>query len=152
MFALHMLALEAPSLLLPLLLLLLHADCVVGNTATFAGGTLGYIATPASSSHSTSAARPSVLLLHGARFSAQTWQDLGTLDALAAAGYSSVAVDLPGYGQSTTVATDSDYLYKLTRFLQHQGLLTPTVVCISPSMSGSFSVPTLFSYPNLLTG
>ena len=37
-----------------------------------------------------------VLLLHGMRFSSQSWTDLGTLHVLAALGYSAVAIDLPG--------------------------------------------------------
>lgn len=36
-----------------------------------------------------------VLFLHGARFSAKTWLDLGTLSLLADAGYRVAAVDLP---------------------------------------------------------
>lgn len=36
-----------------------------------------------------------VLLLHGAKYSAQTWLDLGTLSLLAGEGYRVAAVDLP---------------------------------------------------------
>lgn len=36
-----------------------------------------------------------VLLLHGAKYSAQTWQNLGTLAVLADAGFRVAAVDLP---------------------------------------------------------
>lgn len=37
-----------------------------------------------------------ILLLHGRMFSSKTWLDLGTLHILAAIGFRTVAVDLPG--------------------------------------------------------
>lgn len=36
-----------------------------------------------------------VLFLHGAKFSAKTWEDIGTLEFVAEKGYRVAAVDLP---------------------------------------------------------
>jgi pimeloyl-ACP methyl ester carboxylesterase len=94
-----------------------------------------------------------VLLLHGAAFHSGTWVDLGTLDALAAAGFRVVAVDLPGFGasQPAAVAMDAsgaaDYLAQLIVAL---GLERP--VLVSPSMSGRFSLPLLVEQPGLVAG
>lgn len=58
----------------------------------------------------------SVLLLHGARYTSSTWVDLGTLTALANAGYRAVAVDLPAHGSSgdrVDHETDADWTLAL---------------------------------------
>ncbi len=91
---------------------------------------------------------PCVLLLHGARFSAETWRASGTLEALARAGWRAVAVDLPGYGSSPASATPPGELL---------GLLLPALgveraVVVSPSMSGAFSLPALSRAPRLFAG
>jgi len=82
------------------------------------------------------AGRP-VLLLHGARFDATTWEGLGTLDLLAAAGYRAIAVDLPGYGRSRDARGAEDAF--LGRLVRKMGLVSPVVV--APSMSGRFAYP-----------
>ncbi len=90
----------------------------------------------------------SVLLLHGAAFDSGTWQELGTLDVLAAAGYRAVAIDLPGYGQSKDAsAKPAEFLID---FLPVLDIGRPVVV--SPSMSGRFSFPLIFLRPELVSG
>jgi pimeloyl-ACP methyl ester carboxylesterase len=94
------------------------------------------------------AGRPDVLLLHGARFSSETWRELGTLDRLAAAGFHAVALDLPGYGQSESSPIDrEDFLAEAIAAL---GMTSAVVV--SPSMSGQFSFPLLIRDPEKVRG
>uniref|UniRef100_G1SYE0 Putative protein-lysine deacylase ABHD14B n=1 Tax=Oryctolagus cuniculus TaxID=9986 RepID=G1SYE0_RABIT len=101
------------------------------------------------------AARFSVLLLHGIRFSSETWQNLGTLRRLAQAGYRAVAVDLPGLGRSKEAAAPAPlgelvpagFLAALVEALA----LGPPVV-ISPSMSGMYSLPFLTAPGSQLRG
>lgn len=83
------------------------------------------------------AAPARVLLLHGGRFSSATWEELGTLDALADAEIGAVAVDLPGFGESSAGVDDRPGF--LAELIVELGLDRPVVV--SPSMSGSFSTP-----------
>lgn len=91
---------------------------------------------------------PSVLLLHGASFSAQTWEELGTLTLLASQNYHAVAIDLPGFGQSGQASGNSeDFLIELMEALN---LNQPVI--ISPSMSGRYSLPVVANYPEKLKG
>ncbi len=91
---------------------------------------------------------PAVLFLHGASFSAQTWQDLGTLTLLAEKGYRAVAIDLLGFGQSSRVSGQPlDFLIELMTQLN---LIQP--VLVSPSMSGGYSLPLVAQQPEKLKG
>ena len=93
----------------------------------------------------------SVLLLHGAAFDSGTWQELGTLEVLAAAGYRAVAIDLPGYGQSMGVkgarVKPAEFLIDILPMLN-----VGRPVVVSPSMSGSFSFPLILERPDLVSG
>ncbi len=82
---------------------------------------------------------PEVLLLHGARFSSETWREIGTLDRLAEAGYHVVALDLPGFGQSETSPIENENF--LSEAMTSLGL--ESAVIVSPSMSGQFTFPLL---------
>jgi len=82
---------------------------------------------------------PPVLLLHGARYSSETWRELGTLDTLEASGFFVIALDLPGYGRSQRVDVDREEL--VVEVLDHLGL--DQVAIVSPSMSGQFSFPVI---------
>jgi abhydrolase domain-containing protein 14 len=89
-----------------------------------------------------------VVLLHGASFQAKTWQEIGTLQALADAGYRACAIDLPGFGESPSTGMDADHW--LGELLDQLKLDRP--VLVSPSMSGRFALPLVTSKPKRLAG
>nr|XP_002128863.1 protein ABHD14B [Ciona intestinalis] len=91
----------------------------------------------------------SVLLLHGAAFSSETWQRIGTLQFLLKQNYFPIAVDLPGLGKSskTPITDRNGFLSSLIKTL---GIEKPVV--ISPSMSGRYSIPHFILHPNELSG
>lgn len=91
---------------------------------------------------------PPVVLLHGARFHSGTWAELGTLTFLAEQGYRAIAVDLPGYGASSSLpapppVTLSDILTSLS---------TRRPVIVAPSLSGSLVFPHLLGPAEDLAG
>ncbi|XP_060095962.1 putative protein-lysine deacylase ABHD14B [Heteronotia binoei] len=99
------------------------------------------------------APRLSVLLLHGIRFSSETWLNLQTLSKLAEAGYRAVAIDLPGLGNSKDATAPAPIGEPApSSFLKSvfEALLLDQAVVISPSLSGMYSLPFLFQHSELL--
>ncbi|XP_027692838.1 protein ABHD14B [Vombatus ursinus] len=97
----------------------------------------------------------SVLLLHGIRFSSDTWLKLGTLDKLAQAGYRAVGIDLPGLGHSKeAVAPTPIGELAPSSFLQAvlEALELGSTALVSPSLSGMYSLPFLTAPGSHLCG
>ena len=89
-----------------------------------------------------------VLLLHGARFSARTWEELGTLSVLARAGYRALAIDWPGYGASPDRGEED----ARTLLASVCATLGERVVLVGPSLGGRFALEFLGSAPARVAG
>lgn len=89
-----------------------------------------------------------VLLLHGASFSSRTWEELGTIELLAAEGFPVYAVDLPGFGESEPSDVPGGEL--IDTLLDELGL--DRAVVVTPSMSGRFAWPFVIESPGRCAG
>lgn len=78
--------------------------------------------------------QPKVLLFHGARFNANTWNQVSTLKSLKEIGVPAVAVDFPGYGLSER-GSWNDLSEFIKDLLQAMDLERP--VLLGPSMGGN---------------
>lgn len=89
-----------------------------------------------------------VLLLHGAAFSAATWQELGTISLLADAGFGVAAVNLPGKeGSAPTGLAPEVFLEDLILALGWE-----EVTVVSPSASGRYALPLAAKRPGRVRG
>lgn len=85
-------------------------------------------------------------------FSSKTWLDLNTISVFAAAGYRTVAVDLPGFGNSEKLppSIEEDKSEFLLHLIKELHILKPIV--LSPSYSGFYSLPALVKNWNSFAG
>ena len=93
-------------------------------------------------------AKPTLFFLHGKAFQADTWQELGTLQASIEAGFAVIAIDLPGFGKSP----DADIApgTVINRVLEETGL--QKVILVGPSMGGKIALEFSLEYPGKITG
>ena len=89
-----------------------------------------------------------IVLLHGMKFQAATWQQLGTLEVLADLGLRVLAVDMPGFGQSP--ACDLAPALALARFLDRQDVRQ--AVLVGPSMGGRIALEFAIAHPERVAG
>lgn len=91
---------------------------------------------------------PPVLLLHGATFRAELWEEVGTLRRIADAGFFAIAADLPGHGKSkrTGVSRDAIFWRLITAMKLHQP------VVIGHSLGGTYALSLLVRHSDGLRG
>ena len=89
-----------------------------------------------------------IILLHGARFDADTWLQLGTLEQLIQVGYPVHALDMPGFGKSESCPTAESIV--IAAYIQQEELDRPVIV--GPSRGGRYALEFYFSNPELVGG
>ncbi len=89
-----------------------------------------------------------VVLLHGAKFNAETWKKTGTIVSLASAGYRVTAMDFPGCGETPPFSIDRNTFLATVLPLICKG----KAVVVSPSASGVLSLPLAINSPEMLAG
>lgn len=87
-----------------------------------------------------------VVLLHGMKFQAATWQELGTLKQICDAGFQAIALDLPGFGNSPACSVEQDSV--LESFLNELGL--NNIILVGPSMGGRISLEFTINHPEYI--
>lgn len=95
-----------------------------------------------------------VLFLHGGSYTAEIWTELGIIEAVANAGHRAVAVDLPGFGLSSSSDADpAAFLGALVTDVVGDGATgDDRLVLVSPSASGRFSLALITSGSDGLAG
>lgn len=84
-----------------------------------------------------------LLFLHGKAFQAETWQELGTLQAAIEAGFSVLAIDLPGFGKSPEADLSPETVINGVMKISN----IESAILIGPSMSGKIAMEYTFSNP-----
>jgi len=89
-----------------------------------------------------------LLFLHGKAFQAETWQELGTLQAAMDAGFSIFALDLPGFGKSPEADIAPETV--INEIMKAEGI--ESALIIGPSMSGKIGLEYSLKHPQKVAG
>ena len=89
-----------------------------------------------------------VLFLHGKAFQAETWKELGTLEAVLRAGFSIIALDLPGFGKSPESPLTPEQV--IGGVMDEAGL--KKIVLAGPSMGGKIAMEFCLDNPEKIAG
>jgi len=93
------------------------------------------------------AGKKEVVLLHGLKFQAATWQETGTLAALADNGYRGIALDMPGFGGSPACDAEQDAV--LAGVIEAETSGSP--VLLGPSMGGRIALEFAINHPGAVS-
>jgi pimeloyl-ACP methyl ester carboxylesterase len=83
-------------------------------------------------------------------FTSKTWLELDTIRILGALDYRTVAIDLPGFGQSSKGSSSLNGSKFLHILIEKLSLKKPVIV--SPSYSGHYSLPYLMEFWREMAG
>jgi abhydrolase domain-containing protein 14 len=89
-----------------------------------------------------------LLFLHGKAFQAETWQELGTLEAATLAGFSVIAIDLPGFGKSPEAElVPAKVINEVMKAVNIE-----RAIVIGPSMGGEIALQFTVEHPEKVAG
>ena len=89
-------------------------------------------------------AQTTMLFLHGKAFQAETWKELGTLQAAIDAGFSVLAIDLPGFGKTAEAEIAPEIIINKVM----EATAQTAVILIGPSMGGKIAMEFSLENPN----
>ncbi len=92
--------------------------------------------------------KTTLLFLHGKAFQAETWKELGTLQAVLDEGFSVLALDLPGFGKSPEASLTPERV--INGVMEASGC--EKIILIGPSMGGKIAMEFTLNHLEMVEG